>query len=175
MATLMFSYGSNLNVDEMARRCPAAVPIGEFQLPGWRLVFRGVADIIREEGAVCYGGIWCITPACERTLDVYEGVASGVYRREFIPIKSPQHGTNKVLIYTMTSTGIFPPSVDYLNVIRQGYRDFNIPEAGWHALSAAVRESWDDKAPSFIELRRYRRDGHPTLAVRPKAAEADDQ
>ncbi len=66
----------------------------------------------------------------------------------------PMHGTNKVLIYTMTSTGIFPPSVDYLNVIRQGYRDLDIPEAGWHALSAAVRESWDDKAPSFIKLRR---------------------
>ena len=175
MAAVMFSYGSNLNIDGMARRCPAAVPIGEFQLPGWRLVFRGVADIIREEGAVCYGGIWRITPACERTLDVFEGVASGVYRREFIPIKPLQDGTNEVLIYTMSSTGIFPPSVDYLNVIRQGYRDFSMPKVGWHALSAAVRESWDDKAPSFLELWRYRREGRPPLAARPKVAEGDDE
>jgi hypothetical protein len=52
-----------------------------------------------------------------------------------------------VLIYIMNSTGIFPPSADYLRVIQEGYRDFCMPQKAYRLLHAAVRASWDDKAP----------------------------
>ena len=38
--TLYFAYGSNLNLDQMARRCPDAEPVGRVRLDGYRLAFR---------------------------------------------------------------------------------------------------------------------------------------
>ena len=45
MGKLYFAYGSNLNLTQMANRCPQAKQLGSAYLPNWRLVFRGVADI----------------------------------------------------------------------------------------------------------------------------------
>ena len=165
--TLMFAYGSNLNVAQMEQRCPAAEPLGRLLLRNWRLVFRGVADCIPEDGAVCYGGVWRITPRCEAALDAYEGIASGMYRKEYIRIKRTPQGETEMLVYVMNSTGIMPPSQYYLNVIRQGYRDHQMPRAARTVLNRAVAESWDDKAPSHLERQRHRRNGRPHLAKRP--------
>jgi hypothetical protein len=166
---LYFAYGSNLHVGQMRLRCPAAVPLARYRLRNWRLVFRGVADCIAEEGAVCYGGVWRITPACERALDIYEGVESGLYRKEYLPIKPTPEGDTDILLYVMNSTGIMPPSQHYLSIIRQGYRYFSMPPRARTLLNQAVRESWDDKAPSYRERWRYRRTGRPPLAARPGA------
>lgn len=167
MSGVMFAYGSNLNVKQMAQRCPNAVRLGRLRLDNWRIVFRGVADCVREPGAVCYGGVWRITDECERALDIYEGVDAGMYRKEYIPIKKLQDGTTGMLVYCMNSTGIMPPSKRYFGVIRQGYRDFKIPTDGITLLHDALRESWNDKAPSHIERNRHRRNGRPPLAERP--------
>jgi gamma-glutamylcyclotransferase (GGCT)/AIG2-like uncharacterized protein YtfP len=164
---LYFAYGSNLHVEQMSRRCPLAVSLGRMRLPGWRLIFRGVADIVPDESTVCYGGVWRITRRCEAALDQYEGVAGGMYRKEYIALETTPDGIEEMLVYTMNSTGVMPPSERYLGIIEQGYRDFAMPKRAWRGLDRAVRESWDDKAPSYIERQRRRRDGRPTLAERP--------
>lgn len=169
-----FAYGSNLHREQMAKRCPDAVPLGRLKLPGWKLVFRGVADCIPddEDDAVCYGAVWRITPSDEQALDIYEGVRGGLYEKVYIPIKETPHGETEMLIYCMNSTGIFPPSVSYLRTIEQGYRDFRMPKAARDLLAAAVREAWDDKAPTNVERRRYRRKGRPPLAMPKRLIEA---
>ena len=48
---LYIAYGSNMNRDQMSVRCPHAKPLGAYYLDGWRLVFRGVADIIKDKDA----------------------------------------------------------------------------------------------------------------------------
>jgi|TARA_R100000951_G_scaffold114509_1_gene119536 hypothetical protein len=115
---LYFAYGSNLNKAQMARRCPQAKPLGAAYFVGWRLVFRGVADIepapVTEMLPV---GIWEITPKCLQALDVYEGVSGGLYRRVHI---------NGILTYRMNSSGYSRPSQGYLESIEQGYRDFGL-------------------------------------------------
>jgi hypothetical protein len=151
---LMFAYGSNLNARGMANRCPAAKRLGWMMLRDWRLIFRGAADCVRESGAVCYGGLWRITPACEQVLDRYEGVASGVYRKEQVPSENAP-----ALIYCMNSTGIVPPSEEYLKVIEEGYLDFHMPAEAFQLLRDAVQASWDNKAPSHMERRRYQHEG----------------
>ena len=45
-----FAYGINLNHSSMHSLCPFAVPIGKYELPDHRLVFRGVADVEYCEG-----------------------------------------------------------------------------------------------------------------------------
>lgn len=165
---LYFAYGSNLHIEQMSKRCPAAKPNGRLRLPNAKLVFRSVADCIPAPGEVCYGGVWRITPACERVLDIYEGVASGMYNKEYIQIKRTREGDTEMLIYTMNSTGIMPPTAYYLNVIRQGYRDFAMPKAARALLRKAVADSHDDKAPTYREVMRRQRDGWPKLAPRPE-------
>ena len=38
---LYFAYGSNINLDQMAFRCPAAQVVSPVTLNGYRLLFRG--------------------------------------------------------------------------------------------------------------------------------------
>jgi hypothetical protein len=162
MMTLYFAYGSNLNIAHMKARCPAAKPIGKLELDNSALVFRGVADCIYQDGAKTWGGVWKITPECERTLDIYEGVARGFYRKELMPITGLYKDEEHLMLYVMNSTGIFPPSQDYLDTIIEGYRDFDLPVNG---LKAAVKASWKEKNPSHLERHRYRRNGRPQLGV----------
>lgn len=117
---LYFAYGSNLNKEQMAMRCPDAKPIGTFILSGWRLVFRGVADIEEWSDGVLPVGVWSITDDCEDALDIYEGYPRLYGKRRFT-INGKWHIT-----YTMNHNHIAPPSQTYADVIRDGYRDFGL-------------------------------------------------
>ena len=126
---LYFSYGSNLNQSQMAVRCPTAKPLGAAYFPGWKLVFKGVADIvIGEPEDLLPVGIWNIGPWDEAALDRYEGFPR-LYRKEFI---------NGIMTYRMNIGDIFPPSIDYFNTILTGYEDFGLDTS---ALYSALDES----------------------------------
>ncbi|MCA1452853.1 gamma-glutamylcyclotransferase [Bradyrhizobium sp. BRP22] len=166
---LYFAYGSNLNKKQMARRCPAAVPLGKLIMPNTQLVFRGVADVIRADGVECPGGIWRITPECEAALDRYEGFDPdypdrGMYTKEYVRVAGLPDGATEIMLYVMNSSGIYPPSEYYFDVIRQGYRDFGLDTA---ALRMALKHSHDEKRPTHVERKRTRRMGRPALAPRP--------
>jgi gamma-glutamylcyclotransferase (GGCT)/AIG2-like uncharacterized protein YtfP len=167
--TIYFAYGSNLNKEQMSHRCPAAECIGKYTMHNARLVFRGVADVVYEEGASVPGGLWKITPECEEALDAYEGLRSGLYRKIYVALPKPIRGEYQIMLYVMNSTGIMPPSEYYLGVIREGYRDFGLKQK---PLNDAVEASHDDKAPSHIERRRHMRKGRPRLAERPSEKKA---
>ena len=47
---LYIAYGSNLNIKQMANRCPTAKVVGASMLKDWRLLFRGA-----HAGAVATG------------------------------------------------------------------------------------------------------------------------
>lgn len=164
---LYFAYGSNLNLEQMRRRCPRAVPLGKYFLQDARLVFRGVADCIYEPGSQCPGGIWRITPNCEEALDRYEGVRSGMYSKNWLPIPGGEPGETDVLYYSMNSDGIMPPSKTYLAGIVQGYKDFHLDLA---LLDAAVKHSWDKEDRTHVERQRLRRTGRPERAVSPSTS-----
>jgi len=158
----------------MAIRCPNAVPLGPYVLQNARLVFRGVADVIVEKGFEVHGGLWRITPECERALDAYEGFnpdhpERGMYQKEILTLADLPDGEDELMLYTMNSTGIYPPSYYYLNVIKEGYRDFGLP---MKPLNVAVEHSHDERAPSHIERQRMRRMGRPVLAARPSVLKA---
>jgi len=116
---LYFAYGSNLDVLQMQHRCPNAEPLGAAYFPNWKLVFRHVADIEPENGAMLPVGIWDVTDDCLKALDRYEGVKNGLYRRVFI---------NGLLTYRMNNTDIAPPAKGYFDTIMKGYKDFDLDE-----------------------------------------------
>lgn len=138
---LYIAYGSNLHKGRMKARCPGATAIGPTVLPNTRLVFRGFADVEPCEGAETHVGIWHITPTCERALDRYEGVSSGHYRKEYLPIRITRDGAETVeqaLVYVMNSHGYYPPDDGYYGCIKDGYKDFGLPAK---ALKDAEKET----------------------------------
>ena len=57
-----FAYGSNLNFEQMAYRCPEATAVGIAKLDGYELAFRrGYLTILPKEGASVEGLIWSVT------------------------------------------------------------------------------------------------------------------
>jgi len=83
---LYFAYGSNMDVEQMARRCPAARLVGAAVTDGFRFAIdrRWVAALETRVGSQAYGLLWRVTPACLTALDEWEGVARGCYRRAAI-------------------------------------------------------------------------------------------
>ena len=128
------AYGSNLNKEQMSRRCPNAIPVGTFDMIGQKLTFRGVADIEKSRGCSIQLGIWQITKRCEMALDVYEGFPN-FYTKMFAT--SP---FGQVMIYTMQNKDtVCPPSNAYLDSISQGYKSFGLNP---QSLKDAVRDSY---------------------------------
>lgn len=68
-----FAYGSNMNCEQMAYRCPGAVKVDNSMLWNYALVERQFADIEYKEGSWVNGVLWEITAEDLRSLDRYEG------------------------------------------------------------------------------------------------------
>jgi hypothetical protein len=128
---LYAAYGSNLNHARMLARCPGAAPAGSALLPGWRLAVNRFATIERDGAGSVPIGLWRITEAHRRGLDIAEGVALRIYRAAMLEI--PGHGAALTYIEQRHRPG--PPSVAYVAHLRQGYADFALDGA---ALDAAL-------------------------------------
>lgn len=136
MGKKYIAYGSNMNIEQMSRRCPNAKPIGKTVLKNYKLVFKGVADIEKSESEEVPVVVWEITKECEKALDIYEGYPR-LYRKEYVPILI--HGkTELAMVYVMNYAKGAKPSEYYYNVIKQGYKDFDINTA---PLEKALKES----------------------------------
>jgi len=115
-----FAYGANLSREGMAYRCPDATPYQKFTLRGWRLDFAHHATIVPHPGRSVEGALWKITEDCERSLDQFEGYPS-YYSKRILA----QDG-REFMVYIMNPPLAGSPGVGYLDIIEQGYRDWNL-------------------------------------------------
>ena len=119
------AYGSNMNLQQMAFRCPDAVVIGNAELPGYELLFRGfdggsVATVEPKVGSSVPVVLWEITPVDEEALDHYEGWPD-VYRKETVVVKYDGEPA-EVMFYVMNGNrSLGAPSEYYFNTILEGY------------------------------------------------------
>lgn len=156
-----WAYGSNLNVEAMRRRCPAARQVKQMFVTDAALVFRGVADVTHRKGNMVPGGLWEITHKCEEVLDRYEGVNSRFYLKRYLPVKFKGKVRDCLFYQMRASNGVMPPSEYYLETIEQGYRDFGLDLA---YLDVALQESWGSKEVTDWLANRHVRKGQPKLA-----------
>lgn len=136
---LYFAYGSNINLDQMAYRCPAAQVVGPVTLEGWELLFRrgGFATIAPKEGEKVTGLLWSITPACERSLDRYEGYPR-FYDKRMVTVQDSEGRALSVMAYIMDERFRAPmlPSNSYYQGILEGYRQNGLP-------ADALKQAWE--------------------------------
>ena len=130
-----FAYGSNMNLEQMKYRCPAAEVVENVRLENYRLAFRGrapgngVATVLQEKGSYVEGVLWKITEACEKSLDFYEGFPS-FYGKESIRVKNQDGVEKEVFVYMMNAPHKdvpAKPSKFYLDGILEGCKDNQIP------------------------------------------------
>ena len=119
------AYGSNLNLAQMARRCPTAKVVGKGEIKDYELLFRGcresaVATVEPKKGASVPVLIWDIGPEDERNLDIYEGYPR-LYGKVDLEVQT-EDGCESIMAYTMNEGHeIGKPSVHYLETIANGY------------------------------------------------------
>lgn len=124
--TLYIAYGSNLNLSQMAFRCPNAKVVGTSELKDYELLFRGrrrgaVATVEPQEGSTVPVLLWKIQKADEAELDRYEGYPS-FYGKQMMDVEL-NGKTVSAMVYVMTpGHGFGIPSDYYANVIREGYK-----------------------------------------------------
>jgi gamma-glutamylcyclotransferase (GGCT)/AIG2-like uncharacterized protein YtfP len=165
-AQLYFAYGSNLNLEGMASRCAGATRLGPATLEGWRLAFRGVADIEPAPGCVVPGGLWRVSDTDIHALDRYEG-APRLYRQCPVEVLTPQ-GPERAMTYVMCegSDYLGLPSPGYYKCILEGYRAWGLPVAELERAARAAIEDLDARGVSGYERDGEKRlravlDGHP--------------
>jgi gamma-glutamylcyclotransferase (GGCT)/AIG2-like uncharacterized protein YtfP len=158
---LYFAYGSNLDLDAMASRCPDSEPVGVATLGGWALTFRGVADIEPRKGARTHGAVWRISARDLERLDAYEGYP-GLYRREFVSVQASD-GAVRAITYVMNDDYLGLPSPPYYRTIRRGYEQWGLPMLALEMAQAQVKNRLYD-----LGIRSFEPDGPKRL--RPSSA-----
>jgi gamma-glutamylcyclotransferase (GGCT)/AIG2-like uncharacterized protein YtfP len=122
---LYIAYGSNLNLEQMTRRCPTAMVVGTAVMRNWRLLFRGasggaVATVERFRGGQVPVLVWELQPSDEAALDRYEGYPH-LYRKETVRIKLNERLVSAMIYIMNDGYPLGQPSACYFNVIQDGY------------------------------------------------------
>ena len=128
MTDLYFGYGANTNHDSMDVRCPTAEYLGKAKLPGYKLVFRGVADVVPHKGSRVVGALWRLKPNDLAALDRFEGYPR-LYTRGELRVVLPDGSTVNAITYWMVAAHrrISPPNESYWNCLKNGYANCALP------------------------------------------------
>lgn len=128
--TYYFAYGSNMNLNQMEYRCPAATVVENVRVEDYRLAFcgrgSGVATILPEKGSHVDGVLWKITQECEKSLDGYEGYPH-LYGKETVCVKNKSGRKRNVMVYTMNAPykehPVVPSNVYLAGIIEGCYQN----------------------------------------------------
>jgi len=129
-----FAYGFNLGRKQMLERCHDAKPKFVATLLNYKLIFAGwsrkwhggVASIkpFRDEKVI--GAVYEISEKDLRSLDKHEGCPTVYGRRNVVVIMKDGTPVEAVTYIKREQSEETQPSPEYLEVLRQGYKDWGI-------------------------------------------------
>ena len=123
-----FAYGANMVREAMAVRCPGARLIGPAVLPHHRfaIIRGGHGTVLPCRGGCVHGVLWQLGRGAAASLDRYEEIEAGLYRRER---RMVWHAGRQrpVLIYVATATAPGVPRVAYIEAIVAAARGWEFP------------------------------------------------
>ena len=150
MSKLYLAYGSNLNLNQMERRCPGAELLGYTYLQDTRLVFRGsktgsylsIEPALENAPRKVPCGVFRISKNDERALDIYEGFPEFYVKQQFKGLTLHSMDGKRMpgkftgMAYALpVDHPLGAPSLSYWNVCMQGYDDFGFaPKILYQAL-----------------------------------------
>ena len=124
--TLYIAYGSNLNLPQMAYRCPTAKVVGTSEIKDYELLFRGgqrssVATVESLKGSSVPVLLWKLKERDLRALDRYEGYPQ-FYRKEILDVELKGKPVSAMVYIMNDGHQLGSPSDYYLNTILEGYK-----------------------------------------------------
>ena len=130
-----FAYGSNMNWEQMQRRCPSAQFVCVACLKNYRFAIArhsrlrncGTANIFADAGSEVWGIVYDLS---EQDLTILDGFEDG-YRREkvFVLAAGDTQSSVEVLVYIAEREDNVPlPNPEYKRLIVAGARHWNISE-----------------------------------------------
>jgi len=153
------AYGSNLNVGQMAMRCPTAKIYGKGILKGYRLLFKGRKEnayctIEKKRGRKVPVLIWELQPEDEKALDFYEGYPR-FYEKKDVKVTLEDGAIVEVMVYIMTDKVMDRiylnlPSRSYLETVKAGYHAAGFDEAFIEDALATSEKAIKKNPPSFL-------------------------
>jgi Gamma-glutamyl cyclotransferase, AIG2-like len=137
---LYFAYGSNMNVDAMARRCPRSKALGLARLERHRLAVmrEGWLTAIRASAFAVHGVLWDLALADIAALDRHEGLSQGLYTKETQPVIA-ERGPKRAIVYfgANSGPGVLRPA--YIAEVLAAARSWPLPAEGVEALEKLAR------------------------------------
>lgn len=140
-----FAYGSNLDPDQMAERCPSAAFLHRALLEDFELAFTrwstrrrcGVADVAPSPGGRVWGVVYEMSEADGRLLDGFEGYVPGRAENWYAPVERTVaiDGDPTRLLDVPTyevvarSSLRYAPNADYLGHLLRGAAHWGLPDA----------------------------------------------
>ncbi|MFF3461293.1 gamma-glutamylcyclotransferase [Streptomyces sp. NPDC001984] len=132
--SLYAAYAGNLDAQLMSRRAPYSPLRATGWLNGWRLTFGGeqlgwegaLATIVEEPGCQVFVGLYDVAPPDEESLDRWEGVGLGIYRRVRVRVHTLD-GEESTWVYVLNGYEGGLPSARYLGEIADAVESAGAP------------------------------------------------
>lgn len=128
-----FAYASDLNRKQMAERAPESKPKFIATLPNFKLTFTagtgrqgGVGSITPYRGEKVLGAVYEISDRDLKRLDGYEGYPTIYDRRKITVWTETNEPIEAVTYIKIDQSRELKPLPEYLAVIQQGYRDWEL-------------------------------------------------
>lgn len=137
------AYGSNMNLEQMAVRCPGARLVGTGLLRGYQLEFNRHATIVptNDPGVAVPVAVWEITAQHEDRLDSYEGYPR-YYRKLNCTVDLAEGEQIQGMVYQMCTFDYFPPNEAYFAGIRDAYESLGLRSEIKQFLQPALMRSY---------------------------------
>ncbi|MFI0940638.1 gamma-glutamylcyclotransferase [Streptomyces sp. NPDC021020] len=132
--SLYAAYAGNLDARLMTRRAPHSPLRGTGWLTGWRLTFGGeqmgwegaLATLVEDPTHQVFVGLYDIAPVDEDSLDRWEGVPLGMYRRTTVRVHTLD-GDLAAWLYVLDDYEGGLPSARYLGEIADAAESAGAP------------------------------------------------
>jgi Gamma-glutamyl cyclotransferase, AIG2-like len=137
---LYFAYGSNMNVEAMARRCPRSKALGLGRLERHRLAVmrEGWLTAVRDPSSAVQGVLWSLALSDIAALDRYEGLSQGLYAKLTQPVIA-ERGPKQAIVYfgANAGPGVLRPA--YIAEVLAAARSWQLPADDVAALEQLAR------------------------------------
>lgn len=132
---LYFAYGSNINVEAMARRCPRSKARSLARLERHRLAVmcEGWLTAVCDPSSAVHGVLWDLALSDVAALDRYEGLPHGLYAKLMQPVVA-ERGPKQAIVYFGANGGPGDARPAYIAEVLAAARSWPLPGEGVEAL-----------------------------------------
>ncbi len=130
-----FAYGSNMNHEQMNKRCPSSKFIKPAYLDNYKFIYDGkskgwdnkaVANVVASQGCQVWGGLFEINEDNLAALDCYEGYPK-IYNKKTVEVQDTDGNKYKALVYFRIDEKLGIPFERYQRKVKEGAKDCGLP------------------------------------------------